>query len=552
VSAEAAPRQSCLDRIDREWVDITPVSARERHSLNRSDLSADRGLPALFEEQAARTPDKPAVAAADVVLSYAELNKRANRLAHFLIGLGAGPEQFVATALSSGAEMVVGLLAILKAGAAYLPVDQSYPAERIEYMLADAKPRFLLTTSAFASKLPPGGPPPIVMDQQTAGVIQRCSDKNPVDTERVDALRPQNPAYLIYTSGSTGRPKGVVVEHRAVADYLAWTTHAYDGPHGVSLLPTSPAFDLTVTGLYTPLAMGGCVLVLPLRRFSDEDLALLERFPCTFLKVTPSHLQVLNALPVDVSPSQELLLGGEALFGETVAAWRRAHPNAALINVYGPTEATVNCAEYRIPPGTALAAGPVPIGRPQGGAQLHVLDTDLQVVPGEETGELYIAGAGLARGYLGRPGATADRFIPCPFGAPGSRMYRTGDLVRQREDGHLVFVGRVDDQVKFRGYRIELGEIESALIQHPQVAQAVCLVRRSGTRSNLVAYVAERSGGVIDGADIRQYARQKLPEYMVPSAVVVRDRLPLTAHGKLDRQALQAEQVVGGENGEAE
>jgi amino acid adenylation domain-containing protein len=496
-------------------------------------------LPAIFEDQAARTPGNPAAASGDIVLSYSELNARANRLAHYLIGQGVGPEQFVAISMPPSAEMIVALLGILKAGAAYLPIDQHYPAKRIEYMLGDAKPGFLLTTSTSAHRLASA----IVLDdQETADAIRRHAEHNPVNADRVAPLRPENPAYLIYTSGSTGRPKGVVVEHRSVADYLAWTTRAYDGPRGVSLLPTSPAFDLTVTGLYTPLAVGGCVHVLPLRRFSDEDLSQLARFPSTFLKVTPSHLQVLAALPADVSPSGELLLGGEALFGEAVDGWRRTHPGATVINVYGPTEATVNCAEYRIPPDADLQPGPVPIGRAQAGTQLHVLDTGLQLVTPGEIGELYIAGRGLARGYLGRPDATADRFLPCPFGPPGSRMYRTGDLVRQRDDGQLVFVGRVDDQVKFRGHRIELGEIESTLIQHPEIAQAVCLLHGAGARSSLVAYVAPGSeGGVISGTEIRRYARQRLPEYMVPATVIVRDRLPLTAHGKLDRKALEAE-----------
>ncbi|MDH6108606.1 amino acid adenylation domain-containing protein/non-ribosomal peptide synthase protein (TIGR01720 family) [Kitasatospora sp. MAP12-44] len=474
-------------------------------------------LPELLEAQASRTPDAIAIAAPDAVLSYRELHRRANHFARALIARGIGPEDVVALAMPKSAELVTALLAVLKTGAAYLPIDPTLPQQRIDYLLDDARPALVLTG---------------------IGAIPEVACTDPTDADRRTPLLASHPAYIIYTSGSTGQPKGVVVEHRSVVDYLHWTTTEYRSARGTTLLHTPVSFDLTVTALYTTLASGGRVLVSGLAEEEYAAVPAEHRTPATFLKCTPSHLPMLGALPDDFSPTGELLVGGEALTGEALALWRERHPGVTVLNTYGPTEATVNCAEHRIEPGTVLAAGPVPIGRPQANARLYVLDDALNPVPAGVAGELYLAGDGLARGYLGRFALTSERFVADPFGPVGSRMYRSGDLAKWTRDGQLVYLGRVDDQVKLRGFRIELGEIQSAIADHPGVASVCVIVRedRVGDK-RLVAYVV---GSDVDVADLRRRAADRLPAYMVPAAIVVLDALPLSANGKLDRKALPA------------
>ncbi|WP_158924332.1 non-ribosomal peptide synthetase [Streptomyces broussonetiae] len=495
-------------------------------------------LPELIQKQVELTPDAVAVVAGGVELSYAELNERANRLARFLIGRGVGPERFVAVEMPRSVELVVALLAVAKAGGAYVPVDPEYPAERIAFMMADAAPVALLTLEG-VDVGEAGGTDVVVLDDPA--VVRQVAEQpaaDVTDDERSASLREQHPVYVIYTSGSTGRPKGVVIEHRSVVDYLSYTRKTYPAAEGVALVHSPVAFDLTVTALYTPLVSGGRIVLAGLEDEDTETAALLSETPNTFLKATPSHLPLLENLPSDYSPSGHLLLGGEALHSEALHKWRAQHPDAVVSNVYGPTEATVNCTEFRIEPGRKLPDGIVPIGRPQSNARVFVLDGGLRPVAVGVVGELYVAGAGLARGYWGRAGLTAERFVACPFGGPGERMYRTGDLVRWLPDGNLVFVGRVDDQVKVRGFRIELGEVESALLAAPGVGQAVVVVRedRPGDK-RLVGYVVGSAGGV-DGGGVRAFVGRSLPGYMVPSAVVVLDGLPLTPNGKLDRRAL--------------
>ncbi|MFE2752599.1 amino acid adenylation domain-containing protein, partial [Actinosynnema sp. NPDC059335] len=500
-----------------------------------------RPVHAMVEEQVARTPDAVAVVARGVELTYRELDARANRLARLLVARGAGPERVVALVASRTADTVVALLAVLKAGAAYLPVEPDHPRERVAFVLDDARPVLLLADAAARAALPATDVP--VLTLQDAAAADHPA--HPLtDADRTAPVLPAHPAYLIYTSGSTGRPKAVVVEHRSVADYLAWTSREYRGPAGVALVHSPISFDLTVTALFTPLVTGGRVVLAPLTDPDPEGAAALRRTPTTFLKATPSHLPLLELLPDEFSPTEELLLGGEALTGEALRTWRQRHPGATVRNVYGPTEATVNCAEHRIAPGDPVAPGPVPIGRAQAGARLYVLDDDLRPVPTGVPGELHIAGTGLARGYLGRPGLTAERFVADPYGPPGSRMYRTGDVVRRRADGELVFLGRVDDQVKLRGHRIEPGEVEVVLTAHPHVERAVVVVREDvpGDR-RLVGYLVPAVGTAASEVDVdavRAAATGALPEYMMPSALVVLDAVPLTRNGKVDRAALPA------------
>ncbi|MFE9701916.1 amino acid adenylation domain-containing protein [Streptomyces sp. NPDC005930] len=495
-------------------------------------------VPELIEAQAARTPDAVALADGTAELTYAELDARANRLAHALVAEGAGPERFVAVAMERSAELVVTLLAVLKSGAAYVPLEPAHPAERIALVLDDARPLMLLTDRATAGSLPDTRPPTLVLDDtEAAARIARHPDTAPAGAGNTPPLTADHPAYVIYTSGSTGRPKGVVVTHRSVTDYLGWTRRAYPAAAGVALLHSPVAFDLSVTALFTPLTVGGTVLLAAL----EEQAAVSARLataPATFMKATPSHLPLLDALPDAYSPTGELLLGGEALLGEALAGWRESHPDATVWNVYGPTEATVNVTEYRIDPGTPLPSGPVPIGRPQGNVRAYVLDRALRPVPAGVTGELYLAGECLARGYLGRPAQTAERFTADPYGPAGTRMYRTGDLARRLPAGDLVFAGRADDQVKVRGHRVELGEVSAAVAALDGVAAQAVVVRDGADGGRLVAYAVPEAAPAPEGRELRERLTATLPEYMVPDAVVVLDALPLTPNGKLDHRAL--------------
>ncbi|MCP3787947.1 amino acid adenylation domain-containing protein [Micromonospora sp. A3M-1-15] len=474
------------------------------------------------QRQAAATPDATALVCDGVPLTYAELNTAANRLARLLVSRGAGPETRVALALPRSCELVVAMLAVLKSGAAYVPVDTGYPAGRIAYLLEDAAPALVVATPDTAAMVPAGA---LVLDGEL-GADQPDGDLT--DADRRGPLRPEHPTYVLYTSGSTGRPKGVVVEHRAVAAYLAWARHTYPGLAGVALLHSPVSFDLTVTGLLGTLTAGGTVRLAAV----DEPAARAGGRPA-FLKVTPSHLPLLDG---DLSPTADLVIGGEALTGEQLAGWRAAHPHVAVVNEYGPTEATVGCVAARIAPGEPVPPGPVPIGTPTWNTRALLLDAALQPVPPGVVGELYVTGAQLARGYHRRPGLTAERFLPCPYGPPGARMYATGDLARWRPDGSLDYLGRRDDQVKVRGMRIELGEVEAALLAHPDVRAAAAAVRTDGGEPTLVGYLV----GPAHEDSVRAELARELPAHLVPAALVRLDALPLTPNGKLDRAALPA------------
>ncbi|GAA0243006.1 hypothetical protein GCM10010492_47790 [Saccharothrix mutabilis subsp. mutabilis] len=481
-------------------------------------------FPDLFAAQARRTPDAVAVAWGEHTLTYAELDARSTGLARRLVALGAGPERLVAIGIRS-ADVVTAALAVLKSGAAYLPLDLDYPAQRLTHMLDDAKPLLLLTT--------PGDRHAVPASNAREVLVEETSDE-PLTVDP----RPENPAYVIYTSGSTGKPKGVVIEHRQLATYLDHVVRTYRGVRGRALLHSSFAFDLTVTALYAPLATGGCVHVGALEEMGTPAAGPLGRTRPGFVKVTPSHIPLLTALPAEASPTGELMAGGELLLGETVDAWRRRHPGARVVNEYGPTETTVGCSTVVIEPDDVVPPGPLPIGQPMPGVGFHVLDDDLRPVAVGEIGELYISGAQLARGYLGRPALTASRFVANPFGPPGSRMYRSGDRVRPTSDGEYEFRGRVDTQTKIRGYRIELGEVEAALLRAPEVRHAAAVVREDAPDvKQLVAYVVPAD---LDVQQVRKDLAESLPDYMVPSAVVALAELPLTVNGKLDTAALPA------------
>ncbi len=529
-------------------VEITDAAERHRvlHEWNGPVAPvAFRGVVDRFEAQVRATPDATAVICGTEVLTYAQLNARVNRLARCLADLGAGPDRLVAVALPRTADLVVGLLAVLKSSSAYLPVDVRYPAERIAYTLRDARPILLVTTADLADGLPDTGTPRLVIDAPET--VSRLAAHR-ADDPGTRAL-PHHLAYVIYTSGSTGRPKGVAVEHGSLAAYVARAHDTYAGAAqpsdtGTALLHASIAFDATVTTLYTPLAGGGSV------RLGALDAAEATGARPVFLKATPSHLAMLNALPEEFSPSDTFVIGGEALHGDVLRQWRAAHPQVTVFNSYGPTETTVNCIEFRIDPGDPVGDGPVPIGRPFRNTRAYVLDDALRPAPVGVAGELYVGGDLLARGYLGRPGLTAERFTADPFGPAGARMYRTGDVVRWRRDGLMEYLGRADDQVKLRGFRIELGEIQAVLGRQPDVGAAAAVVRDDlpGGRA-IVGYVTPAAGRTPDASAVRRRLAEVLPEHMVPSAVVVLDALPLNSNGKLDRKALPKPDFVADAGG---
>ncbi|MFC8924814.1 amino acid adenylation domain-containing protein [Streptomyces albidoflavus] len=527
-----------------DW--LTAEEERELLAAGQGPAPAAAGATVLdlLGAQTARTPDVPALSGEGTTLTYRELAGRSDRLARVLAGHGAGPEELVAVAARPSTDLVVALIGVLKTGAAYLPLAPDHPAERTAYILEDAAPKLVLADAAGLGALPAGTRTLRVEDAGAGG----GTAGEPAETTPGTPPGDRHPAYVLYTSGSTGRPKGVVVEHRSLADYVRWAAGAYPGAAGGSVLHSPLTFDLTVTSLYPPLISGGQVRVADLEDAAQVTGGGRETL---VLKATPAHLPLLSALGGQLPGAGQLVLGGEQLLGEAVRRWRQERPDATVVNEYGPTEATVGCMEYRLPPGAEIPAGPVPIGRARAGIRLRVLDTSLRPVPEGVAGELYVAGTGLARGYVRRPALTAERFTADPYGPPGTRMYRTGDLVRLRPDGDLEFVGRTDHQVKIRGHRIELGEVEAALAAHPSVAEAAALAlpappARQGPadtgdgepRLRLVGYAVPAAGHRLDGAGIRAALGAQLPAYMVPSAVVVVDALPLTGNGKLDRAAL--------------
>ncbi|MCZ2526308.1 amino acid adenylation domain-containing protein [Streptomyces sp. HB2AG] len=499
-----------------------------------------------IEARAARTPDATALVMDGTALTYGELNARANRLARHLTGLGVRPGAVAAVALPRSVELVVSLLAVLKAGGAYLPLDPDYPADRLAYMLGDAAPVCLLADRATRARLPQDHGLPVVEPGDPA--LRRELEAAHPACDPPRALTPHHPAYVIYTSGSTGRPKGVVVPHGAIDNRLRWMQAEYGLAGDDRVLQKTPSgFDVSVWEFFWPLREGATLVLA--RPDGHRDPAYLARTvreqAVTTVHFVPSMLQLFLAEPAAAGCTglRRVFCSGEALPPETVGRFHEAlGGKVPLHNLYGPTEAAVDVTHQPCPPdGPHRDGGPVPIGRPVWNTRLYVLDAALQPVPEGVTGELYLAGHQLATGYLGRPALTASRFVADPFGPPGSRMYRTGDLARWRPDGAVEYLGRTDHQVKLRGLRIELGEIEAALARDPAVAAAAVLVRedRPGDR-RLVGYVVPAPGAVADPAALREALAAELPDHMVPAAVVVLDALPLSPNGKLDRKALPA------------
>jgi amino acid adenylation domain-containing protein len=503
------------------------VREKARGAVDESGLVHRR-----LEMQAGRTPQTVAIGASSSCLTYAELNARANRLARRLRARGVGPEALVGLHVGRSEAMVVGLLGILKAGGAYVPLDPAYPAERLAFMLDDARVSVLLTEKRLAFSLRRTDAPMLFLD----------SDDEPSDAESSANLEggaaAANLAYVIYTSGSTGRPKGVQVTHAALANLLeAMRKFLPICQRDALLAVTTLSFDIAALEILLPLIVGGRVELCD-REIAADGARLadcLNATGITFLQATPATWRLLLAAGWRGQSTLQMLCGGEAL--PRALADSLLGKGAALWNLYGPTETTVWSSAWRVEAGEA----PISIGRPIAGTRLYVLDQRLRAVPAGVIGELYIGGAGLARGYRNRPGLTASRFIPDPFGTPpGGRLYRSGDLARWRADGTLECLGRVDHQVKIRGFRVELGEIEAALARHPAVCEAVVAARTDAIgEMSLAAYVVARSDAAPSSPDeLRRWLSNLLPAYMVPSKFVTLDSLPLAPNGKVDRQSL--------------
>ncbi len=519
-------------------LDILAPEERRQLLVDWNDTGAPAPpatFPALFETQAALRPETTALVTPHLELSYADLNRRANRLAHLLIGRGVGPEQIVAVALPRSVEMIVAVLAVLKTGGAYLPVDPHYPTDRIAFLLEDANPSYVITRSEIAHTLRSAAPLLLLDRAETAAELAGQPQRNPVDADRTAPLALANTAYVIYTSGSTGKPKAVLVSHAGIADLAATQSEGFAITAEARVLQcSSPSFDASVMELLMAFANSAALVLPPPGIIMAGELMgdILHDQRISHALIPPTALASLTAR--DFPALRTLIVGGEACPPDLVSHWSAGR---RMVNAYGPTEITA-CATMSSP---LVDAEIPPIGRPVRNAKLYVLDPGLRPVPIGVPGELYIAGPGLARGYLNRPGLTAERFVANPFGPAGNRMYRTGDIVRWRADGNLIFLGRADHQVKIRGFRVEPGEIEAALVVHPEIAQTAVIARedRPGDK-RLVAYVVPALGRHPSPAALRQHLLGLVPEHMVPSAFVPLSALPVTSNGKLDREALPA------------
>jgi amino acid adenylation domain-containing protein len=552
LTADTARRVSALPLLTED----------ERRRLVQSAHGPEAVFPAgclhrLFEQQVRRTPDATAVTFEGDQLSYAELNRRANRLAHRLRREGIGPDTLVGVMMNRSTEMVVSILGVLKAGGAYLPLDPSYPAERLRFMLDDSAVRVLLTEEGMRHSLPAHAATVLCVDSEA----ETLASERDEDTE--GGATPANLAYVIYTSGSTGRPKGVMVEHRQVARLFAASNPLFSfSSSDTWTLFHSFAFDFSVWELWGALLHGGRLIIVSYltTRSPDSFRQLLRHERVTVLSQTPSAFRQLCWADELAAPAPQLgrddelslravVFGGEALEAGSLSGWAARHGVARpkLINMYGITETTVHVTYHEVSAAEVEAGvgkGGSAVGRPLGDLRVYVLSRSGEPVAEGVVGELYVAGAGLARGYLKRAGLTAERFVPDPFKGEGERMYRTGDLGRWREGGELEYVGRADEQVKIRGHRIELGEVEAVLGTHGGVREAVVIARGEGAgEKRLVAYVVPREGDVSAGVsarELREHLLKTLPEYMAPAGYVTLGALPLTDQGKVDRRALAA------------
>jgi aspartate racemase len=519
------------------------LSPAERHQIlvewNRTEVEypRDATIQELFEAQAHRRPEAVALTLGEQSLRYGELNRQANRLAHQLRGGGVGPETRVGLSVERSLEMVVGMLGILKAGGACVPLDPAYPQERLDFMLEDAGIQVLLTQKRLKSALP--------SCPLTVAYLDNLEDSDPGGSSD-DPLfggKPDHVAYVLYTSGSTGKPKGVEVLHRGIVRLLFGTDFARFGETEVFLQSSSISFDAATLEIWGALLHGGRCVLFPNRILDMAILrTVLKKDRITTLWLTPAMFNtVMDIAPEILSPVSQLLVGGEALSVPHICRALSLLPDTNLVNGYGPTEGSVFACCYQIPRTQSLTANSIPIGRPIANTRAYILDKNMQPVPIGVSGELFIGGDALARGYLERPEITRQKFIPDPFHTEaGARLYKTGDLCRYRADGNIEFLGRLDGMVKIRGFRVELGEVEAALLEHAGVSAAAVVMREEiPGEKRLVAYVVpHQSAHAPTWKVLRDFLKNKLPDYMVPSDYVIVEAFPLTPSGKIDRRAL--------------
>ena len=516
----------------------------EEWNQTSAEFSQDKCLHELFEMQAEETPENVAIQHDSEKISYAELNARANALAHHLVSLGNCPGSVVGICLRPSAQMVISVLAVLKAGAAYLPLDPEYPQERLAYMLSDAAVTVVLSTKGLAEKLAPQAKALLLDDPDLQTKLNCISGKNPTDAERGTALFPQHPAYVIYTSGSSGKPKAVVGTHSAMLNRLAWMWRVFPyNADEVACQKTSLSFVDSAAEIFSPLLQGVPCVILGSDDVKDVGrfAAALETHKISRLVLVPSLLRQLASFDWELGSRlnslKMIVSSGEALSTDLTDMVVKAVPHAKLLNFYGSSELAADSTWADM---SAKSPGqPVHIGRPIDNTQVYVLDAMLEPAPLGVTGELYISGAGLAQGYLNRSAMTAEKFVSNPYGGQETRMYRTGDLARWNQNGMLEYIGRADQQIKVRGYRIELGEIEAALRDCPGIAQGVVAAREQGEGGRqLVAYIVAVNGTTPDVTAVRRELYTRLPEYMVPGLFVVLELLPMLPNGKIDRQRL--------------
>ena len=517
-----------------------------RWNATHVEVPAGKCIHDLVEEQARRSPDAPAVIFRGQALTYRELDEKAARLAHRLRQLGAGPEKVVAICADRSLEMMVGLLGILKSGAAYLPMDPSYPVERLQFVLEDSKAALLLVPQKIQDRFAAAGVRTVLID----------SDGEDAPPESPGSVESRDLAYVIYTSGSTGKPKGVMVEHGNVINFFAGMDRILGNEPGVWLAVTSMSFDISVLELFWPLARGGTVVIQnDADRLAPGEYGIASQIRncgITHMQCTPSlaRLLALNRECLESMGSlKKLILGGEPLSPALVGQLRHT-VRADILNLYGPTETTIWSSAYPVRGDEAT----IPIGRPIANTSLYVLDEELRNVPIGDPGELFIGGRGVARGYLGKPELTTERFLANPFqGDSSGRIYRTGDLARYRDDGNVEFLGRVDNQVKILGFRIEPEEIENVLGQHPCVSAAVVVaVDLSSGEKELIGYAVPKVPDSITVAELRIYLQRRLPAHMVPAGLSILDALPTTPNGKADRKSLaERSRSAGGETVQA-
>ncbi|MGI8581609.1 MAG: non-ribosomal peptide synthetase [Chitinophagaceae bacterium] len=528
------------------------LTASEEHQLlvefnhTASEYPKDKTIVDLFEEQAARTPAATALVFKEKELTYNELNEKANQFGHYLRSKGIMEEILVPICIERSLEMIIGILGILKAGAAYVPIEPDYPLDRINFMLEDIRATIVVSSQQSSSKL------------QTSATIEQIQidpDLRVVNTQPIEnlqvAIQPHHLAYIIYTSGSTGKPKGVMIEHTSIVNYLLNSKTKYIGEKqggSGSFIHLSYTFDASLTAMFMPLLSGKKVIIGSQQALLIfEDSNLWKYAPYDFIKITPSHLELLSPILENENGNlltSKLVIGGEALRLSQFDYLVEKGIDVEVINEYGPTEATVGCSTYHFNTlgDNEKLKNNISIGKPIDNLQLYILNSQNQLLPVGVMGELCIGGHGVARGYLNRTDLTDQKFIQNPFSTtPGSRIYKTGDLCRWNANGNLEYLGRKDDQVKIKGYRIELGEIESALNQHPGLQQVVVMARGdSPNNKSLVAYLIPKEGQMPVINDVRHFLSKTLPEYMLPSMFIFMESLPLTSNGKIDRSALPA------------